>query len=64
MRLGTGVLAGRPLGASALQEGTQGSVPALVRLAVVSWVSSHDPRLPFSPVFNERNLPGRCFETT
>lgn len=46
-----------------LQESTQGSVPALVRLTVVSWVFSHDPSLPFSPGFNEHDLLGRCFET-
>lgn len=63
IRLGMGVLAGRSLGDSVLQEGTQGPVPALVRLTVVSWVFSHDPSLPFSPVVNEHNLLGRCFET-
>ena len=64
IRLGMGVLAGRSLGDSVLQEGTQGPVPALVRLTVVSWVFSHDPSLPFSPVVNEHDLLGRCFETT
>lgn len=37
--------------------------PAFVRLTVLSRVSSRDPSLPFSPMFNEHDLLGRCFET-